>query len=204
MFFFLLPLILGFALACASAFTTAYSRRWGERGGQLATSILRNVLGIPLWFVGYGMAWMTPAPLLLMPAVGMEVLGGLLVVLGTIPVLWGHLALRWRTHMPSVRDTLVRTGLYAHVRHPIYAGMVCIFVGFALLLPTWSVAIASIVGVAWAFVQARLEEIDLRQRLPEYEGYMREVAGFVPRLRTTRSSRSTHARAPARAADGRR
>jgi hypothetical protein len=44
---FLIPLLVGFALAGASAFTAVYSQRWGERGGQLATSILRNFLGIP-------------------------------------------------------------------------------------------------------------------------------------------------------------
>ena len=38
MYYFLLPLLTGFVLAGASAFTTNYSRRWGERGGRVATS----------------------------------------------------------------------------------------------------------------------------------------------------------------------
>lgn len=46
MYAFLAPMILGFALGGASAFTTAFSRRRGERGGQTATMILRNTLGI--------------------------------------------------------------------------------------------------------------------------------------------------------------
>jgi hypothetical protein len=36
---FVMLLLIGFALVRASAFTAAYSRRWGGRGGQLATSI---------------------------------------------------------------------------------------------------------------------------------------------------------------------
>jgi hypothetical protein len=32
---FLVPMLIGFALAGASAFTAVYSRRWGERGGRL-------------------------------------------------------------------------------------------------------------------------------------------------------------------------
>lgn len=58
MYHFLLPLLTGFVLAGASAFTAAYSRRWGERGGRLATSLLRNVLGIPLYFYGLVLAWL--------------------------------------------------------------------------------------------------------------------------------------------------
>ena len=50
---FLIPLIFGFVFAGASAFTTVYSRRFGERGGTIITAILRNLLGIPLWIIGY-------------------------------------------------------------------------------------------------------------------------------------------------------
>jgi hypothetical protein len=32
---FLVPMLIGFALAGASAFTAVYSQRWGERGGRL-------------------------------------------------------------------------------------------------------------------------------------------------------------------------
>lgn len=183
MYVFLIPLLLGFALGGASAFTTAYSRRWGERGGQLVTMILRNVLGIPLWLVGFVLAWLAPASLLFTPSMVTHTLGWLLITVGSIPVIWGHLILGLRTHMPSVRDTLVTRGLYAHVRHPIYAGALLIFVGLALLRPTSSVVLASAIGFGWAIIQARLEEIDLMQRLPAYREYMKQVPRFVPRLR---------------------
>ena len=70
MYIFLLPLLLGFALAGASAFTAAYSRRWGGQGGQMATSILRNFLGIPLWVIGFMMAWLQPSRVVLAPTQG--------------------------------------------------------------------------------------------------------------------------------------
>jgi protein-S-isoprenylcysteine O-methyltransferase Ste14 len=176
-------LLLGFALAGASAFTAVYSRRWGERGGQLATSILRNVLGIPFMAVGFILAWRAPAPLLWSSRTTFEVLGWLLVAAGSAPVIWGHLLLGWRTHMPSVRDTLVRHGLYAHVRHPIYGGMFLVLTGMALLRPTWIfVPVCALAGVFFV-VQARLEEVDLAQRLPAYRAYMAEVPRFIPRFR---------------------
>lgn len=183
MYGFVIPLLVGFALAGASAFTAAYSRRWGERGGQLATSILRNFLGIPLWLFGFVLAWLAPAPLLLSLSGALKTLGWLLLAAGSVPVIWGHLQLGWRTHMPSVRDTLVRHGLYARVRHPIYSGMMLVFVGLALLRPTATVVLACALGFLWLIVQARLEELDLVQRLLAYREYMEQVPRFVPRFR---------------------
>ena len=61
---FLLPLFAGFFFAGASAFTAAWSRRWGDSGGRLASALLRNLLGIPLYFLGLLLAWRSSAPLL--------------------------------------------------------------------------------------------------------------------------------------------
>lgn len=186
MYLFMFPLMLGFALAGASAFTAAYSRRLGIRGGQMATSILRNLLGIPLWFFGFILAWLEPLPPLFEPNRAIATLGWLLIAAGSIPVIWGHLVLGWRTHMPSIQDTLVRHGLYAYIRHPIYTGGLLIFLGLAMLKPTTTVVLACAVGIVWLIVQARLEEIDLVQRLPVYRDYMKQVPGFLPRLITER------------------
>jgi protein-S-isoprenylcysteine O-methyltransferase Ste14 len=63
--------------------------------------------------------------------------------------------------MPSTRDTLVHHGLYAHIRHPIYAGLLLEFVGLVLVRPTQAVALAGAIGAGWVHLQARLEELDL-------------------------------------------
>jgi len=180
---FLVPLLIGFVFAGASAFTTAYSRRFGERGGQTATAALRNVLGIPLWLVGYAWAWLTPAPWVVQPGASLTVLGWIVVLAGAVPVVVGHLHVGLRSHLPSLRDTLVRHGLYACVRHPIYAGGLLVMPGLALIRPSISVVLASALVLAWLFLQARLEEIDLLQRLPEYAEYLRQVPRFLPRPR---------------------
>ncbi|MBI2865312.1 MAG: isoprenylcysteine carboxylmethyltransferase family protein [Chloroflexi bacterium] len=187
MYIFLIPLLLGFALCGASAFTAAYTRRWGENAGQMFTAVLRNVLGIPLWSIGLALAWLTPGPLLLTRSTILQAPGLLLIGIALVPMIWGHLALGWRTHMPSMRDTLERRGPYAHVRHPIYAGGLLGFTGLALLRPTTGFLVACALGVGWLVVQARLEELDLVQRLPAYREYMRQVPGFVPRLWRRRS-----------------
>src|SRR3972149_5702574 len=182
-------IIIGFALVGASAFTSTYSRWWGEKGGQWATIILRNLLGIPLWFTGFILAWNKSSPLLFDPNITLKLVGLFLIILGFIPFIWGHIELGWRTHMPSVKDTLVRHGLYAYVRHPIYAGGMLIDAGIGLFKPTLVFVIACMLGEAWLMIQARFEEIDLLQRMPDYRKYMEEAPRFVPRFRRTNHAR---------------
>lgn len=181
-YLFLIPLLLGFALAGASAFTAAYSRRWGARGGMLVTVILRNFLGIPLYFFGLVLAWRAPVPLLFDPGNAARALGWALIIAGSVPVMLGHLQLGWRTHMPSLKDALMRAGLYAHVRHPIYGGGLLIFAGLALLRPSAAFVLACALSGVFLLVQAWLEEIDLLQRLPDYREYREQTPAFLPRL----------------------
>lgn len=180
MYRFLLPLLTGFVLAGASAFTAAYSRRWGERGGRLATSLLRNMLGIPLYFYGLLLAWKTAAPLLSASGAVSQGMGWILIAAGAVPVIIGHLQLGWRTHMPSVGDSLMDGGLYAHVRHPIYAGGLLVFVGMALLQPSAPWLLACALSCVFFTVMGRLEEIDLLQRMPAYRHYMARVPRLIP------------------------
>jgi protein-S-isoprenylcysteine O-methyltransferase Ste14 len=139
-------------------------------------------MGIPLWFLGFVLAWLAPAPLLFSPRRGVQTLGLLLIIAGFVPVIWGHIILGWRTHMPSILDTLVRHSLYAYVRHPIYAGGFLIFVGLGLLKPSLVLVLACVLGIGYLIIQARLEELDLVQRLSAYREYMKEVPRFLPRF----------------------
>ncbi len=179
---FLIPLVLGFALDAASAFTTAFSRRWGARHGQRASVVLRNFLGIPLWVVGLGLAVRTRSPIVFNSTTMVEVLGWLLLAGGSAIQILALFALRWRAAAPSTRDTLVEHGPYAHIRHPIYAGLLLEFAGLVLVRPTQVAGLACLVGVAWVHIQARCEEVDLLQRLPAYREYMKRVPRFLPRI----------------------
>lgn len=182
MYGYLFLIILGYGITVASAFTAFYSKRWGARRGAQVTAVLRNLIGIPLWFLGFLLAWRRPGEFLSHPKPTTWNVALLLIISGSIPVILGHLQLGLRTHMPSVKDTLVTSGLYAYLRHPIYSGGFLIFAGLALMKPTASVLIACGAGIIWLFVQARAEEIDLLQRLPGYRKYMLQVPRFVPRL----------------------
>ena len=179
---FLIPLLLGFALDWASAFTSIYSRRWGPRRGQQVSTVLRNLLGIPIWAVGLGMAVLAGSPALFTPNLLSQALAWLLLAAGAALILLSLVRLGRRAAAPALEDGLEQSGLYAHLRHPLYAGVILEFAGTALLRPSQAVALACVLGLGWVVIQARLEELDLLQRIPAYREYMRRVPRFFPRL----------------------
>jgi protein-S-isoprenylcysteine O-methyltransferase Ste14 len=179
---FLIPLLAGFAFNWASAFTHGYSKWLGERAGTWVSFILRNILGIPVWVLGLAMALRESSPLLFTPSPATDVLSWTLFFIGTIPMVWGLMGLGLRSFRPTDRDTLVENGIYRRIRHPIYSGLLLDFLALPLLRPSRSVWLAGALGWAYVFVQARLEELDLAQRMPAYRLYMQQVPRFFPRL----------------------
>lgn len=82
------------------------------------------------------------------------------------------------------RRTLATIGVYSYIRHPQYAGFVLVMFGFLLQWPTL-LTLAMFPVLVYMYVRlARIEERETRAEFGvEYERYMREVPGFVPRLR---------------------
>ncbi|MGA2381836.1 MAG: methyltransferase [Gemmatimonadales bacterium] len=186
MLWFLVPLLIGFALNVASAYTAEWSARWGERRGELVTAVLRNVLGIPVWAVGLILAVRTASPALFTVAPALEMVGWLLLAAGCAIIGLALHALRSKAALPSTRDALVERGLYARVRHPIHAGMFLVWISLVLVHPTAAVALASALGAAWTLVQTGAEEQDLVRRIPAYGEYMKRVPRFFPRRQVRR------------------
>ena len=180
---FLIPLVIGFAFNWASAFTHFYTKKWGERRGQAMTFVTRNILGIPVWALGVGLATKTEARPLFEPVVAFKVLAWAFFALGSILMIWALALLRLRSFRPTEKDTLVDLGLFAHIRHPIYSGLLLDFIGLILIRPTIPVLVAGALGWIFVFVQARFEELDLVERIPPYRDYMRRVPRFLPRFR---------------------
>jgi protein-S-isoprenylcysteine O-methyltransferase Ste14 len=82
---------------------------------------------------------------------------------------------------PAVRlqaersHTVVRTGPYRYVRHPMYSAFVFLAFGTPLLLGSCYALLGSVVLSGIVGVRATLEERMLRDELPGYAVYMREV-----------------------------
>jgi protein-S-isoprenylcysteine O-methyltransferase Ste14 len=129
------------------------------------------------------MAIREPSTFLFNPAFITTALAWLLLLVGGMITIVAFLSIRWRAVAPSVQDTLVTQGAYAYIRHPLYSGMMLELTGLFLYKPTFTVLVACVLGVIWVMIQARLEEIDLMQRLPAYKDYMQHVPRFVPKIR---------------------
>jgi protein-S-isoprenylcysteine O-methyltransferase Ste14 len=82
------------------------------------------------------------------------------------------------------RHTLVTSGVYALVRHPMYAGFWLMALGQALLLPNWVAGPAGLVGFGVLFFGrvAREEAMMMKAFGDEYRAYMRRTARVVPWL----------------------
>jgi len=82
------------------------------------------------------------------------------------------------------RHTLVTTGVYALVRHPMYAGFWLMALGQALLLPNWVAGPAGLIGFGVLFFGrvAREEAMMISAFGDEYRAYMRRTARVVPWL----------------------
>ncbi len=114
-----------------------------------------------------------------------EVVGALAIVAGGVVVLSASWTLRTNLTpfpRPTAGATLVETGPFRWVRHPIYAGIVLAAVG-------WAVATGSIVTLALAGLllvlfdaKSRREEAWLEDRFPGYPGYRERTSRFIPRL----------------------
>ena len=81
---------------------------------------------------------------------------------------------------PAVRiqtergQTVVSTGPYRYVRHPMYAAVIPFIVGTTFLLGSWYGLLGLILVVGIAFRAVREERV-LRLELPGYEAYMARV-----------------------------
>jgi protein-S-isoprenylcysteine O-methyltransferase Ste14 len=180
MYYFLIPLYLGFAFNLASVFTAAYSLRWGKRAGTLITFALRNILGIPVWATGFVMAVNEPAGSFFHVSLPLQVTGWLIITTGVVLIIVALVFIRIKASAPAVGNSLVRTGIYSRVRHPIYSGTILQFIGIFVLWPSVCVGIASVSGLVWIYLLSVFEERDLVIRIPEYRDYMKEVPRFIP------------------------
>ena len=113
-------------------------------------------------------------------------MSGWLRVMGVILLLFSFylffLTFRENPYLsPAVRvqtergQSVISTGPYRYVRHPMYAAVIPFVLGTALLLGSWYGLISGlilVIGIAFRAVQ---EERVLQAELPGYDAYMAQV-----------------------------
>jgi protein-S-isoprenylcysteine O-methyltransferase Ste14 len=112
------------------------------------------------------------------------VVGGL----GVVVAAQRQMGPSWRIGIDTAPTRLVAAGLFAHIRNPIYLGMILVALGIAAMTPCgwtlgYSFALIVLLGV-----QARLEERHLAQTHGEpYRAYAARVGRFLPGLGRVRA-----------------
>jgi protein-S-isoprenylcysteine O-methyltransferase Ste14 len=99
---------------------------------------------------------------------------------------WTQIALgtRWSPNLMLRKEhTLVTTGPYSRIRHPLYAAMTGWSTGLALLAANWVfLALAVIVSSVFIVRVPKEEKMLLEEFGEEYQSYMRRTGSFFPRL----------------------
>jgi protein-S-isoprenylcysteine O-methyltransferase Ste14 len=114
------------------------------------------------------------------------VAGGILMVTGLL-VVWiaiGDLGSSLSpTPRPRSDGQLVIKGIYSRIRHPIYAGIIELAIGWAGVTGSGWAFLTSLVLAVWLDLKSRREEAWLIERYPEYAAYRDRTPRFRARLR---------------------
>ena len=144
------------------------------------TVVLRDIIGIPVWAIGYLLAIRESSGLLYDISLTIQIIGWVIISIGVVVIIIALISIRIKAAVPSTKDSLVKKGIYSMIRHPIHSGTFLEFIGLLILWPSLPVGIATAIGFFWIFLQTRFEEHDLKKRIPEYKDYMKRVPRFIP------------------------
>jgi protein-S-isoprenylcysteine O-methyltransferase Ste14 len=152
-----------------------YSSRIGH---VLTFAIAAGLLFSPSLRIG-PLAWRAFPPSEIAAAVGLA-----LTLCGISFALWARFYLKgnWSAMVALKEDhTLIRTGPYAIVRHPIYAGLLLAMLGTAIAFGELGCFLGVILALAGWLAKARMEEDFLLQRFGgTYSQYSHEVKTLIP------------------------
>ena len=117
------------------------------------------------------------------PGLWLPLLGTAMVVGGCGFTGWArwHLGRNWSGWV-TVKDqhTLICSGPYRVVRHPIYTGLLFALAGTALAIGEWRGVLAVALAVLGFVLKLRIEEARMRETFPEYDRYTQQVAALIP------------------------
>ena len=183
-----LVLDLVFVVAAFGARTWVQRRRTGDTGWRLGRphSAAEAVARILL----FGSATAIVAALVTAEESPSAVVASLSVAGATasivlVAVAQLQMAESWRIGVdPDERTELVRSGLYAHVRNPIYTGMTAYTIAHVGLTPTPAAVVAVCLMVLGVVIQVRSVEEPYLDRVhgDAFRAWTRTTGRFVPRV----------------------
>jgi protein-S-isoprenylcysteine O-methyltransferase Ste14 len=81
---------------------------------------------------------------------------------------------------PRADAELVETGVYRHVRHPIYGGLVVAAAGWGLFTASPAALVVAAVLLGFFELKSRREEAWLEYRFPGYAAYRARTRRLIP------------------------
>jgi len=95
---------------------------------------------------------------------------------------WRRMGRDWRMDISDRNTSLITDGLFARVRHPIYAFSIALMIATAIVLPSVPLLVVALAHVVLMNVKARSEEAHLaRMHGDAYRRYVERTGRFVPR-----------------------
>jgi len=116
------------------------------------------------------------------PTTTTTAIGIALTWLGIGIAIWAryHLGQFWSGRVTLKQDhQLIRTGPYAHLRHPIYTGLDLAAIGTALVLDRWRCVVGVVVIMIGFVIKAKREEALLAGQFGEAFQEHRKHTGFL-------------------------
>ena len=94
---------------------------------------------------------------------------------------WRKMGRNWRMDISDSNTALVTEGLFARIRHPIYAFSIAMMIATAIVLPTVAMVAVGVVHVVLMNIKARREEAHLARLHGEaYARYVERTGRFFP------------------------
>jgi len=110
--------------------------------------------------------------------------GSVLTLLGLFGAVWARIYLgrNWSGYVTYKEDqTLVTTGPYKYVRHPIYTSMILMFIGTSLYYGSLFISVSFLVlAISFILRTGKEEEIMIKLFGEKYTDYMKRTKRLIP------------------------
>jgi protein-S-isoprenylcysteine O-methyltransferase Ste14 len=124
-----------------------------------------------------------------------QIIAWSLLLLSLIPLAFGIHCLRTRGKPAKQREgdrsllafekttTLVTSGIYRYIRHPLYSSLLLLTWGIFFKAPSWAGSALTMIATLFLIATARADEMECTQFFgPSYREYIQKTKRFVPYL----------------------
>jgi protein-S-isoprenylcysteine O-methyltransferase Ste14 len=153
-----------------------------EAAGSRYSVMLLLLTGYGVIFLGEKLRIGVLREPIVAPNAPFAITGVVLAWVGIGLALWArwHLAENWSARV-TIKEghELIRTGPYAHLRHPIYSGLDLATIGTALVINRWACVVGAAIVIVAYWIKARKEEAMLAERFGEAFRQHCQRTGFL-------------------------